>query len=322
MPGWLKITGIGCVTVLLVGGLLLGLGVFQTATCCTEYGDLMVRANQVQEESHQFASELHQGDYEAAYSLLSPAVQDEMSPEEFRDDIEEYRDELDASEPFPMVVDYDALDDFDPFNPGAVDSWFLDTQFGDPQFEALLDLRLNITTEETEDEDIIDVYVSDWEFDVTEQDYRDHRYAQRARDFHANLVERRFSDAQGMTSNTSELRQLSQDEFTEEMGSTAGRLRDMEEFEVHAIVPQQYNIAAVRMLMRDEEGSAELLDYFVDFENRIVGFADFEPAPLLDAPEETEAGDDESSDDGADDEESEGGADVDDSADDGDEDTE
>lgn len=322
MPGWLKITGIGCVAVLLVGGLLLGLGVFQTATCCTEYGDLMVRANQVQEESYEFASELHRGDYEAAYSLLSPAVRDEMSREEFRGDIEEYRDQLDASEPFPMAIDYDALEDFDPFDPGAVDSWFLDTQFAEPQFEQLLDLRLNVTTEETEDDDIIDVYISGWEFDITEQDYRDHRFSQRAREFQDNLIERRYSNAQGMTSNTSQLRQLSQEEFTEEMGSTAGRLREMEELEVHAIVPQQYNIAAVRMVMRDGEGSAQLLDYFVDFENRIVGFADFEPAPLLDAPEQVDTDSDESSDDAAEAGESEDDGDIDDSAGDGDEDSE
>lgn len=317
-PKWLKISGIGCAVLLLVGGILLALAVFRTAACCSEFGEFAEVLEEVQVETHSSAAALHVGDYQQFYDDLDPAVQETVSVADIEAEFEEFRTYLDASQPFPIRVDLDQ-EEFDLMNVGEMDQFEVLTHFGEPQYRERLQVRLFVeaTMEETDgDEPAVDLRIIDWEAFVEEADFAESRYAQTAQRFHDRIERGDFQNAHHMLVPGLDegLAALNQEEFSAEMEAISERLAAMDRADIQGVYPHDYvDTITVRMLLVDD-GEPYFIDYLVNWQDQVLDVSDVEPAgvPLADIdPEADDEADDEadevdepSEEDGEDDQES------------------
>ena len=274
-PKWLKITGIGCAALLLVGGLLVGLGVFRVAACCSEFGDLAETAEQVQIEGHEFALELHEGDFEGAYQRLDESVRDEVDVETFEASFDEYRSELAASRPFPMRLDIDEQD-FDVTQVGDLDRWYLTTQFAEPRYDELLELQFVVETRRIGEEETA-VNVLDWEFQRRAEEFSRSRYAETARRFQDRLMRGDLEQAHRMVSPEVEFAAQGVEAFSEEVRPLSQRLSEFERVEVYGLYPHDgVESIVVRMLLVDEAGETHAVDYVVNWRSNIQAVSEIE----------------------------------------------
>lgn len=306
LPKWLKITGIGCAAILLVGGLLVGLGVFRVAACCSEFGELAERAEQVQSEGHEFATELHRGEYERAYERLDDSTRESLGFEAFVSSFEEYRPGLDASRPFPIRLDIDEAD-FDLSEAGDLNRWYLTTHFGEPQFEELLKLQFVAETRHLGEEETV-VEIVDWGLEYRTESFAESRYAETAVRFHDRLARKDFENAYRMVVPEIQLATQGREAFVDEMEPVADGLAQFEEREVYGLFPDDgVETIVVRLLGRDAEGETYFVDYLVNWQDQIYEVSEIEPADVeVDGDDEPETGDvEESEGDGQDVEEDE-----------------
>ncbi len=113
-PNWLKIFGIGCGAVLLVGGLLAGLGAFKVVSCCSDVADAGLRAASAERTSTQFGLALQQRDYDAAHDLLGKDYAQSTDPAQLRAMFADHAELIASSQ--PMVDGADSAEDVQDFD--------------------------------------------------------------------------------------------------------------------------------------------------------------------------------------------------------------
>lgn len=298
MPKWLKIGGIGCAVLVLVGGLLLVLAVYQGVTCC---GDFAAAFEEVQVESHQAAAALHLGDYERFHDRLDESVRQDVSPADLEAEFGEYRPYLDASEPFPIRIDIDP-DEFDAMNVAGGEQFRVHTHFAQPRYEDRLRLSLVVETREAQAEDKdVEVRILDWETAIEEVHFSASEYAQSAERFYNRLQRQDFNSAHQMVARMGggELAGMTGEEFAAEMQPVAERLSGMDRAEVQGVYPGEYlETVTVRMLVVEAD-QPYFFDIMTDREDTIYEVSEIHPAGVdLDeidpaADEQTDEPDDE-----------------------------
>ena len=224
----LKITGLGCAVLILVGGILSGLGVFKAVSCCSEVMELAEVGNLASEQGYHFARALHEGDQAGAEALVDPSRRD-LLEEAFRT----YGEELGQSLPFPVeyavdpALEREGLREFS--------RWYVETLFAGAQAEEGLGLRIEVEARRENEE--VEVRITNWRFSRESRDLTDNVWTRRVRNFGEQVRrERGLNEIRFLVHFEGPLGNLSEEEFQE-------RVRPLREVtmetrpRVHSILP-------------------------------------------------------------------------------------
>ncbi len=177
---WLWIGG-GCLGVLLIGAIVLAFGAYKGVTCCQQALERQSKARKLVRE---FAGQLRDGDYEAAYEQLSPRYRDRLSREEFTSTVRAHRDRLAGT--FPILVGMNRQ-----FEEGSDDdsrqAWAARVGFMPREGEELLVGKFRLVMEEVDGEAIF--HVDDVEFERREREIAEEPPARIVEQFHDNFSE-------------------------------------------------------------------------------------------------------------------------------------
>lgn len=282
-PTVLKVTGIGCGILLLVGGLLTAFGVFRIATCCSDLQELAETADRAEREAYEFAVALHERDYEAAYELLDLSVRDEMSLDQFGDEFDQWRVYLDASRPFPVIFDIDA-EMFDLRTMGDSSRWYAGTWYDwvDPEenVEARLKLYL-ILDYERDGEIFVKEGIVGWEVEIEEfsLERAEEPHLRAARIFHNSLRNGDLRRAQDFADPGGQLAWIDEAEFEEQVSQLSYELSRSFDTELWAVLPMDQSRLVVRYAIRMENGQEYYVDYIATpAEGKIYDISPMEPA--------------------------------------------
>lgn len=266
---------------------MLFLAVYRTATCCSDAAEVGRIAEQVQLEGYEMAQQLHRGEFDEAHQRLDDEARQELSVDEFSEQLAEFRPYFEAGEPYPVRVDF-GIDgeDFGFSDIGSVDYFEVRTKFGDPRYEEVVELRLVSTPssekEEVDDEEIEELEIRFDEIDVmlVEKDFRESIYARTARQFVEILQRGDYEELQRMLPVLSDLGQLSEEELTSRFRSIADKLQQAEQSEVYGVFPHGIESVAVRVVMVDEQKEASFVDLGVDVAGQVQDVTDPQPVQL------------------------------------------
>lgn len=299
----LKITGIGCAILVLVGALLTGLGVFKAATCCSQFEDLAAHAEEVQVVGHEFATAVHAGNFEEAYGYLSESARQEISKEEFTAEFEQWQPMLTASKPFPMRLDVDIEDDEDVdwSELTSFDRWAVSTYFSEPRSEEVLELDFIVATEQQDDETATHG-VDSWNVEQRQRRLSQDVYGQTALQFHDRIDRKNFADARNMID--SEIT-WSEDGagLRDGVEDLADQLPPRTSVDVYGLYPEDdAQLVSVRLLLTDADDNTYFVDYVVTWEETIYAISelqsvDLEPEAVDDSDDADNADDDDDDDD-------------------------
>lgn len=295
-PKWLKITGIGCAVLLLVGALLAALGVFQVVSCCTDTHEAGLKA---QTEGFEFVTALHEGDFEGAYALLGDEARSEASQTEFEAEFEPYRQLMEANRPLPVryepYVGEGRQDEVQIGELGQLQRrWHVVSGFAEPGADRALEIRL-IVDFGADGIDDTPGNVASWEVTPVQWDAAETIYGQTAIQFHERLERKNFEDARRMLAPPSDLHELSRDAFVEQLRPTFEQFDGMRNVRVTGLWGID-DPGAVRaeVQMVDGDDVRWAVDYVVDWrgwvyevgEVRRVGAAEDRDDARDDEPEE------------------------------------
>ena len=277
----LKIGGIGCGVLLLVGGLLVGLGVFRMATCCSDLEDLGETAEQAQLLGQDFADSLHTGDWNTAYSMLEDGAREEKSVEEFSAQLEQWRPHLQASPPFPIRLDLDIdEEEFDWSAIGDFNHWVVTTHFAAPRAEEILELRF-IARPNRVDDETFEMAVIDWELRLLTRSLDSDPYARTARRFHDRIRRGEVASARGMIAMDADQVMDAGESTTAHIQTLVDQLANIDSSRVYALYPEDHpDVARVRMLLRDHAGDEYFMDYAVNWRDEVYRGSELIPADV------------------------------------------
>lgn len=275
----LLIGGIGCGVLLLVGGLLVGLGVFQIGNWCSgvcaELEAMDELGSEAQMRGHEFALALHHGDYDRAYGMVDESTQQETSLEEFSAEFGEYADYLALSAPFPIHRELDEEVDWD--GEMGTTQWRVWTQFSAPQGDERLVLAWTSELERHGD-GTVDHSIVDWSLEVEPWAFDDDDYAWAAKNFHRALEREHYREAQDMLSIYSDLDAFNKEGFVSDMEGLVSVLGEAEETRLYGLYPENHvDVMVVRYLLIGD-GTRHFLDYHVDRHHEIYDVGDVESA--------------------------------------------
>ena len=267
----LKIGGVGCAIVLLVGGILLGLGVFRAATCCSEFEELSRVSQEVQAEGHAFAMALHEGEEARAYDKLDDRLKGQVDSDAFAAQVEAWREVLDESRPFPMRLDVDQ-EDIDFGDIGGFDQWHLTTHFGAPDAERLGELTMLMTSTRDDDGEI-EVEVSHWEMESVQRALRDDPYMSLALRFDDHIRRGEYEMARRLLSGQGDWAQLEGEEFERRVAELKEIGPGADERQAMGLIPQDHPdwiVARIGYVYEDEEDS--YYDFTVGWRGNVLEF--------------------------------------------------
>ena len=293
----LKIGGAGCAIVLVVLGLLLGLGVFRVATCCSEFEELGRVANQVQTEGHGFAMALHEGDVSRAYGMLDESLQEDVQQDAFEAQLEPWRDYLDSSLPHPIRLDVNT-EEFDMSDISGFNRWHLRTQFGAPDAGRVAQLRMLVESHVV-DGDEVQMRVRHWEMDEVERRLRDDPYMSLALRVDDKVRQGRWAELQRRLVGQGELGELSEGDLEERFEDVRrqGQQADRREpIGLFALDHPDWIVARVGYV--EDEAIVGYVDFTVGWRDEVLEFdgphqwiedeagdADEAVAPTMEVPE-------------------------------------
>ncbi len=281
-PTILKVGGIGCAVLILVGVVLTAIGVFQIANCCSQLQDLGETADRAEGEAYEFALALHEGDYERAHRFLDESMGDEISVDELSAHFEQWREFLDASEPFPVVFSLDE-DGFDLSTMGDSSRWFARTWFAVPAGgQEYLELYLML---EYEREDGVELKagIFEWEVRITEAEIEEEPHTLVARTFHQGLRNGDFDRLSNHVYPGGQLPWPDSAELADHLGELSRRLAQLEPGVLWAVIPVDQTRLIVRYVVDDGQGSTYVVDYtVVAADNRIYDVSPLRPSQEVD----------------------------------------
>lgn len=306
----LKVTGIGCAVLLLVGGVLAGFGVFKAATCCSQFADLAMVSQDARELGYDFAEALHEQEYERAYQFLDDETRQRVSLEEFRAEVGEYSELLTASKPYPVIVhmeeDAGGMDTLAQFS-----RWRLTTRFADPRSERSLELHFQAEYKvDPEDQEVMSRSITDWELSPRTRILEEDPSAQAAKRFYDRIRQERYADAIRLVTLFGPMRDDGEEELEKRL-RTIYEETGGERAKVVAVYPHDREMIGVQMLVERSDGTGRTVEVLVTAMNHQV----FEVAPvraadpsllMRDADEETPSLDEEEPDDESGEDEAEG----------------
>lgn len=275
-----KIAGIGCGVLVLLGGLLVGLGVFRIATCCSDFEDLAKTADATQQMGHDFATALHEGDYDGAYDFVDDQVRDQVSREEFEEEFEQWRPHLEASRPFPLRLDLDIADeDVDLSVFSDINSWKVTTHFAEPASEEVLELRFVASAEEGDDEGVEHSVVA-WEATLKHRSLETDPYAQTARRLYDRLRRGDLDNARALVSPEAAMFDGDQ-KLQDRLEALSEELRRFDRAHIYGLYPEDDpGLIRVRLILDREAGTPSFVDFLVDWREMIAGVTQIEEADV------------------------------------------
>ena len=265
----LKVAGIGCAVLLLVGGVLAGFGVFKAATCCSQFADLAMVSQDARELGYDFAEALHEQEYERAYQFLDDEARQRMSLEEFRAEVGEYSELLTASKPYPVIVHMEE-------DAGGIDSmaqfsrWRLTTRFADPRSERSLELHFQAEYKvDPEDQEVMSRSITDWELSPRTRILEEDPSAQAAKRFYDRIRQERYADAIRLVTLFGPMRDEGEEELEKRL-RTIYEETGGERAKVVAVYPHDREMIGVQLLVERSDGTGRTVEVLVTAMNHQV----------------------------------------------------
>ena len=276
----LLITGLGCAVLVLVGGLLMGLGVFRVATCCIEHGE---KQEYLRSASYEFAEALHREDYDRAFGMLDEREREQISLHDFRAEFEE----LGLDERPPLPVEMARHIDREERN-----EWRVDVDFAAPRSSEVIRLSLTIDDDHVDvDADASHLGIRDWEVTRTTRVISQVSYAEAAMRFQRLIRQRDYDAARFMVPHGHEWRGQSSEEFAEAVQPLADALATVTHEEVYGLYPEDNHRLRVQLLVTDVDGDHYFIDYYVGrFMHGIDSVSELRPAHDVEPLEEEQPG--------------------------------
>lgn len=266
----LKITGIGCLIFLLIGGLLSGLGVFKAVTCCSEFESVHT-ANY--ELGHGFANSLHRGDYGAAYQLLDDDLRSQKSLQQFEAELSPWADGFGASSPFPLQIRIDESTEMRSI--GDSSRWHLTTRYAGIGSEEVLELRMVTQFGKDEAGEVVGAIV-EWDISTHRRALGDDPSAQAATRFYDRIRRGDITAASHMVTIGSPMMAEDGDGFEEIARALRAQTAGTRTWIV-GVYPEQEVLVGVVMVFDGGDEQVQAVDFLVRDESQIHMISEIRP---------------------------------------------
>lgn len=232
----LKIGGIGCAVVVLLGAILGGFGVFQAVSCCSDLAEVAEVGNQASEWSYEFALALHENDIDEAKGFVRGDLRDRFASE-----IGEYIPDFQRGVPFP--VEFRPIDDSSLDAIRTASLWQMSTLYFGHTEEEGVEFNFQVEAQRLE-ESALSFEVVSWEVRRRSRVLRDSRWAQGATSFNSRILQGREENLRLIMAAESPMIALSDEELRQKLDPLRAVV-DEARAEVYSITPAGPHVAEV-----------------------------------------------------------------------------
>ncbi|RAL22953.1 hypothetical protein DL240_08665 [Lujinxingia litoralis] len=274
---FLKIAGIGCAAVILIGALFAGLGVFKAVSCVEDFVGIAESAQEGQSFAYEFVEAARRGDYQGVYDRLDPEAQAELSVAEVEQMFEPRREALNRGEPFPVGVRLISND-----TDQGTTSWEMTTRIARPTDTEAVLMSMEVVYRDGAAGDGR-FGVLGWEVREVLREMAEEPAAQMAMRFHREVVNERVEEARRFVDRESRL-------YSESLETFATNLDALQELPV--VAPRVVAVGSLGAFASDvtlemeRAGQTTQVTYTVSNLGKIL---DFKGPNLVDATGETGA---------------------------------
>lgn len=259
----LKFAAIGCGVVVLIGAVLAAFGAFKAVSCCGEFQQLALVAEEAQEHAYGFVVDLKRQDYESAYQGLDVQARQELQVEDLQRAFTPHAEALQRGMPTPFGVTLRSRDDE---HTHVV--WEMTTRVAEASSQEALQISLELTYRAAEGEDA-QFGVSAWEVGRVVRSLADEPTAMMAGRFHREVTNGRLEDARRFVDAEAELFGATPEEFATHVATLDGL--GITPAGVVAVAPQDAKSALVTLRVPRGEGAIDVV-YEVSNTGGILGF--------------------------------------------------
>lgn len=256
----LMVTGLGCAVLVLVGGLLLGLGVFRVATCCADHGE---KQNYLRTIGYQFGEALQNGDYAGAYGMLHESKRKDLSQQAFREAFEHH--DLQRRKAFPVA-------EARHIQTGGDNRWGIKIPFAEPRSSEVVTVTVfaedpHLDLEEWSAQNVF----SHWEIGIHRRELVADEYSDGAMRFHGFLQAREFEGARFLISRRGPLRDLDSDARGERLEELADALESTRLEGIYGLYPEPGGDSVrVKVVVSGPDEELYFLDYVITARSKMT----------------------------------------------------